>query len=430
MSHGRSLGPHEPVCAYAARVRFGLESFRVRGFRSARDVRVEPGALCALVGDANAGKSNLLAAVHALLSPETAPIVPADASAGGDGRIRIEARTSDGATLSLEGKAGSPARVEGGEHPPVLFLPAALRAGAVIAPVAAGPPVLSRAAEFLQHALNAQTRPHDSHATSAPAVALVDAIESCCAFGLSGMVVLIEEPELYLRPQAQRYLHRLLRELALGGNQVIYSTHAPAFLDVARLEELVLVDHDPQAGTQVRQPRPVHGGEDFRALSEFDAERSELFLARAAVLVEGLTEKLSLPFMFQALGHDADREAISIVECGGKGNLLLFMRICKAVGVPFVVIHDRDTRGHRGLNAQIKTEAAGNHAIALNPDFEAVAHLPRGRHKPEQAWRRFSDPGATLPEPLRRACELAIELAHVSSDAAIRGLPTKGTAER
>ena len=37
-------------------------------------------------------------------------------------------------------------------------------------------------------------------------------------------------------------------------------------------------------------------------MTEFDAARSELFLARAAVLVEGLTEKLVLPFVFAALG--------------------------------------------------------------------------------------------------------------------------------
>jgi hypothetical protein len=62
-------------------------------------------------------------------------------------------------------------------------------------------------------------------------------------------------------------------------------------------------------------------------MTEFDAARSELFLARAVVLVEGLTEKLVLPFVFAALGHDVDRQAISIIECGGKPNLPLFARI-------------------------------------------------------------------------------------------------------
>jgi hypothetical protein len=57
-------------------------------------------------------------------------------------------------------------------------------------------------------------------------------------------------------------------------------------------------------------------------MTEFDPARSELFLANAVVLVEGLTEKLVLPFVFAALGHDVDGEAISIIECGGKPNIL------------------------------------------------------------------------------------------------------------
>lgn len=44
--------------------------------------------------------------------------------------------------------------------------------------------------------------------------------------------VLIEEPEMYLHPQAQRYFHRLLTELAATGScQVIYSTHSPIFAE-------------------------------------------------------------------------------------------------------------------------------------------------------------------------------------------------------
>ena len=50
-----------------------------------------------------------------------------------------------------------------------------------------------------------------------------------------------------------------------------------------------------------------------------------------------MTEKLVLPFVFSALGYDVDREAISIVECGGKPNIPLFARICIATGIPFVV---------------------------------------------------------------------------------------------
>jgi predicted ATP-dependent endonuclease of OLD family len=52
----------------------GLASVEVRGFRSARSVSFAPGAVSALVGEANAGKSNLIAAIRAALDPEAAPL--------------------------------------------------------------------------------------------------------------------------------------------------------------------------------------------------------------------------------------------------------------------------------------------------------------------------------------------------------------------
>lgn len=45
--------------------------------------------------------------------------------------------------------------------------------------------------------------------------------------GITGLIVLMEEPELFLPPQPQRYLYRLLRTVAGQGNQILYSTHSP-----------------------------------------------------------------------------------------------------------------------------------------------------------------------------------------------------------
>ena len=386
----------------------------MKGFRSARDVSFSPGRMCALVGEANAGKSNLLAAIRAVIDPAAAPLTAADIADNGDGSISIRVTLADGAEAALEGTPGRHA-VKGPEtSPPVLFLPAGARADGVLAagtPDSAG---VTGALEIFRGALA-----QDPRTPTAQALTVIDALESCCSLGLGGLLLLIEEPELYLRPQGQRYLYRLLREFSLGGNQTIYSTHSPAFLNVARLDELVFVERLPHTGTRALQPEPVSADEDFRVMTEFDAARSELFLARAAVLVEGLTEKLVLPFVFAALGHDVDREAISIIECGGKPNLPLFARICKATGIPFVVVHDSDRRAsgklvsaERVLNALIADTVGDDRTIVLDPDFEAVAGLTGGMRKPERAWREFaSRPSAEMPAPLVRVAKLAISLA-------------------
>lgn len=269
----------EPERTLAPGRSFGIELVEVSGFRSAHDVSFSPGPMCALVGEANAGKSNLLAAIRAVLDPEAAPLTAGDAAegGGGGGMISIRIRLADGGEAGLKGTVLDPALTRPAVAPPVLFLPAAARAGAVLAAGTPREPEAVRALELFERALA-----HGGPSSTAPALAVVEALESCCAFGVCGLVLLIEEPELYLRPQAQRYLYRLLRTFSLGGNQVIYSTHSPAFLNVARLDELVVVERMPETGTRALQPEPVGPDEDFRVLTEFDAARSELFLARAA----------------------------------------------------------------------------------------------------------------------------------------------------
>lgn len=298
------------------------------------------------------------------------------------------------------------------------MLPSALRTGALASPSWDESGNLQRALEILRGAVGEQLGGGEGRSDAGPAAPLVDALETCCAYGVSGLVVLIEEPELHLRPHAQRYLYRVLRRLAGGGNQVIYSTHSPAFLDVARLDEAAFV-RKREGRTSVVQAAPITPAEDFRVLTEFDVSRSELLLARAALLVEGQTEKLVFPYVFEALGYDPDREGISIVACGGKSNIPLFARAARAAGVAAVVVHDRDVpagrkpnRGMRELNAEIGRLSTPLGAIVLEPDFEAVAGLRGHSHKPERAWRAFRALSPEqIPAPLVLAVERVVELA-------------------
>jgi predicted ATPase len=393
---------------------FGIVAVEVTGFRSARDVSFSPGPLCALVGEASAGKSNLLAAIRAVLDPAGAPVTSADAAEGGDGRISIRVTLAGGDEAVLEASPGHKSIFLHDAAPPVLFLSAEARAGTVLAGGSTSGDRADEAVGIFERALA-----HRQPSRAGRALSLVAALEACCARRVAGVVLLIEEPELYLRPQAQRYLYRLLREFALAGNQVIYSTHSPAFLNVTRLDELVFVERLPETGTRALQPEPVSADEDFRVMTEFDAARSELFLARAVVLVEGLTEKLVLPFVFSALGYDVDREAISIIECGGKPNIPLFARICRATGVPFLVVHDSDRKAsgrlvaaERALNALIAETAGEHRVVVLDPDFEAVAGLHGNRRKPERAWKEFAErTSSEMPRQLVRVAESAVSLA-------------------
>jgi AAA ATPase domain/Protein of unknown function (DUF2813) len=399
---------------------FGLTGVHVRGFRSLKDTSFRPSAISAIVGEQSAGKSNLLTAIWALLDPEAAPLdagdVPEDDPAA-TASIRIVGELADGSTISVS-DAPSDRASEETARPQTLFFPADLRDGQIIAPT--GPGADHHPVEAILRAAveRAASDGWPTTGATAPAHGLIAGLESWQQASIAGVIVLMEEPELFLPPQAQRYLYRLLRLIASRGNQVLYTTHSPAFLNVVRLDELVFTERRPKVGTLLLQPEPLPADEEFRAFSEFDSSRSELFLARAAVLVEGLTEKLTLPFVFEALGYDPDRERISIIECGGKGNIPLFGRISRAVGLPFVAVHDRDapadaepSEAESQLNGLI-AEVAGEDRVELAPDFEGVAGIHGDRQKPARAWRRFADlEAAAVPEPLVEIVQRAIALA-------------------
>ena len=375
-----------------------LGEVRVVNFRSARRLVLRPGRVCGFIGEPGAGKSNLLFALRALLDPAF-DFSTADVATGADS-ISIDATLTDGHVVSLHDRAGAP---------PIAHFPVRLREGELVAATADAP-----AGELVRAAIRRALR-----GAPAPRVALVRGLEACAA-EISGVVFAIEEPELFLAPQAHRYLRRSIHRLAGSGNQIFFTTHAPGLLSVAALEEVHLVARDELGVTTVERLRAIDVDDAFHAMCEFDAERAELFFSRAVILVEGMTEKIAFPFVFRALGRDADREQISIVECGGKSNLPLFIEICKRARVPCVAVHDSDRRPSRepsaaevALNAQIRHEAGARNTVVLDPDFEAVAGYRGKSRKPEHAWRRLASVHQDeLPEPLARAVMLALDLAH------------------
>jgi len=373
-----------------------IREVRAVNFRNSRRLVLRPGPVCALIGEPGVGKSNALFALRALLDP--AFVLGSAGRPIAERGLSIQATLGDGRRISLLKRDGAP---------PIVHFPAALRDGSLVA--GASDERTAGVHDEIERALER---------APAPRVALVQGLEAC-ATRAEGVLFAIEEPELFLAPHGHRYLYRLVHRLAENGNQVVFTTHAPGLLNVAALDEVNLVTRDELGVTAIERLSPIDVDDTFRALCEFDAERSELFFSRAAILVEGMTEKMALPFVFAALGHDPDKEQISIVECGGKANLALFVEICRRAHVPYVVMHDSDMRADREpvdsevrLNALIRRTAGARRTVILEPDFEAVAGYRGRKGKPERAWARIARKRREeLPAPLVRAVELALQSA-------------------
>jgi len=174
---------------------------------------------------------------------------------------------------------------------------------------------------------------------------------------VKNFILAIEEPELYLHPNGQRKMMSVLRNIA-STDQVLACTHSNFFVDMFEYKNIVIVNRDGNSPTKTFQcTEDIFIAEDahernrlrkvFRYLSLFDLSRSEMFFSKKVILVEGDTEKFIIPFWASKLAeenkiYDLSANNICVVECGGKTNIHIFMRVLNKFKIPYIVIHDID----------------------------------------------------------------------------------------
>ena len=173
------------------------------------------------------------------------------------------------------------------------------------------------------------------------------------------LVLIIEEPEAHLHPQAQRWLAGQINSGAANWPQLIVTTHSPEFVDLLNLDGLVLVSK-ARGYTEARQlstPDLVsfcrnHGVSsprlDAASILPHYVNASTLeivsgLFARTVVLVEGQTEHLALPKFAERLGIDLVSKGIQVIPVMGKGNLAKWWRLFNAYGIGAYTIFDNDS---------------------------------------------------------------------------------------
>lgn len=157
-----------------------------------------------------------------------------------------------------------------------------------------------------------------------------------------GAILLIEEPEISLHPQMQRSLYKTIRKIG-ETNQVIYTTHSPHFVTIPDFEEVRIVRKKEDGTSMVKSNLVIDSHRREKIRKELDPERNESFFAKSVLLVEGDTEKLAIPEYAKRLGLDLDRVGATIVEVGGKRNLLELARIIISLDIPIGVLYDKDS---------------------------------------------------------------------------------------
>jgi len=162
-----------------------------------------------------------------------------------------------------------------------------------------------------------------------------------------GYVLLFEEPELFLHPDAQKILFEALRIFSKD-HHVIVTTHSPLFLG-------------PGAATFVRMskaskadvPKPftlatpvdlkdMNPKDEFQLIC-FENNNAALF-SKKVVLVEGDSEVIVFPHIASTLKPDwsCTKHSVAFVQAKGKGSIQRYRRFFNRFKLPTFVIADLD----------------------------------------------------------------------------------------
>lgn len=229
----------------------------------------------------------------------------------------------------------------------------------------------------------------------------------------SGAIFAIEEPEAFLHPQKARYFGGVLEGIADAGNQVFLTTHSPFFVKLHRPESVAVVRRTAASGTIVAQASSVQLTPDLKAAlrlqTSVNAARGEMLFARRILLVEGQTEAIAMPFVFETMGVDPNREGVSVIECGGKPAIPFYSNIARAFGIPFVVLADDDGTKAPAQTAAIRRICPPDRLFLMNPDFEGECGYAAG-DKLVDAYKHFTQPSVKIPQVVSDAVTKLMQL--------------------
>lgn len=231
-------------------------------------------------------------------------------------------------------------------------------------------------------------------------------------------VLLLDEPELCLHPNAVREACKVLYDLPQSGKwQVIVTTHSPVFIDLARDNtSIVRVERKLDGktfGTTIYRPAKAKLSDDEREhlklLNLYDPYVAEFFFGGRTILVEGDTEFSAFQYV---ISNEPDSfKDIHVVRARGKATIRSLCKILNQFGKPYAVLHDSDgpktirkgkqiTNPAWTLNEKIR-EVISNEVkagqvvlVASVPNFEEAYFGEEVKSdKPFTAWNRVkTDP--------------------------------------
>jgi CRISPR-associated exonuclease Cas4 len=227
---------------------------------------------------------------------------------------------------------------------------------------------------------------------------------------------ILEEPELYLHPQAQRALYDSLLELSTVENQIMICTHSSSFLNLDKYKSICIVrKNNLSEGTTVFQCK-----EDIFAADEIQSfnmsywinpDRSELFFAKKVLLVEGPTDKTVIPYIANQLS--IFRYDYTLIDCGAKTTMPSYLQLLNKFSIPYVVVYDKDHQTGKTPDAiavadrdskkiEDNINSVIGKSVVLENDIEEEIGIPDSKeNKPYLALAHIKESSFVLQDRLK-----------------------------
>jgi putative ATP-dependent endonuclease of the OLD family len=162
-------------------------------------------------------------------------------------------------------------------------------------------------------------------------------------------LLLIDEPELYLHPQAIEVVRNSLKVLSKEGYQIIFSTHSALMLGHDDVANAILIRKNHLQGTHRRQtlksaiPQIEQNAPSQLQLMFSLTNASNILFSEKVILTEGKTEQRIFPKLFEVVsGKTLGLLKFALVRQGGVNNTRKSMLVLNVMDLPTKAIVDLD----------------------------------------------------------------------------------------
>lgn len=161
-------------------------------------------------------------------------------------------------------------------------------------------------------------------------------------------LLLIDEPELYLHPQAIELIRDALKILSQSNYQIVFSTHASLLIQQEDVPYSNIVRKNQNGNTLVAERiaeaiSTVIAGNANQARILFEIyNMNQILFSDRVLIAEGATEQSILPDLFKAMNRQLSTHKTALVVADGCAGIHKIGRILDKIGIPFKALVDLD----------------------------------------------------------------------------------------